>query len=70
MMLMPLKYQCITLVYTNSHKYRENGENQQEHHLILTKYEALHLKAVSENNKIKPTKQKRYKNNKNTKQKA
>ena len=27
MMLMPLKYQCITLVYTNLHKYRENGDN-------------------------------------------
>ena len=29
MMLMPLKYQCITLVYTNLHKYRENGVYQQ-----------------------------------------
>ena len=26
MVLMPLKYQCITLVYTNLHKYCENGE--------------------------------------------
>ena len=25
LLLMPLKYQCITLVYTNLHKYRENG---------------------------------------------
>ena len=27
-------------------------QNQQEHHIILTKYEAVHPTAVSENNRV------------------
>ena len=34
MMLTPLKYQCITLVYTNLHKYRENGVYKIQEHLV------------------------------------
>ena len=35
---------------SNIQPQNRGGQNQQEHHIILTKYEAVHPTAVSENN--------------------